>query len=206
VRTFAKIADRVALGPQAVDGREICTKPFSSGAGLPADAFYAGWNVSCFLRFIDSIQISPAVLNILVVDDEAGTRAALSAVLKLSGHHTEFASDGDEALEMFEKSEVPFDLIITDHMMVRVSGLDLVHRLRERGFKGEIVVLTAYAPTIDEAEYRKLEVAGIMEKPFDIAELRQWLACIHECAHGQEGGRKPVCPPRAVAFCWLKHH
>jgi CheY-like chemotaxis protein len=147
-----------------------------------------------------------AALNILVVDDEAGTRAALSAVLKLSGHHATFATDGDEALALFEKAETPFDLIITDHMMVRVSGLDLVHRLRERGFKGDIVVLTAYAPTIDEDEYRKLEIAGIMEKPFDITELRSWLACIHDCARRQADGRKPLCPPRAIAFCWLKHH
>jgi CheY-like chemotaxis protein len=153
------------------------------------------------------VQTPPvACLNILVVDDEAGTRAALAAVLKLSGHHASFATDGDEALALFEKAETPFDLIITDHMMVRVSGLDLVHRLRDRGFKGDIVVLTAYAPTIDEDEYRKLEVAGIMEKPFDIGELRSWLACIHDCAHGQTDSPRPVCPPRAISFCWLKHH
>lgn len=149
--------------------------------------------------------LSPAALNILVVDDEAGTRASLAAVLKLSGHHAAFATDGDEALEIFEKAGVPFDLIITDHMMVRVSGVDLVHRLRDRGFKGEIVVLTAYAGTLDEEEYRKLEVAGIMEKPFDIGQLRSWLSCIRECAARHGEGPKPKCPPNAIAFCWLKH-
>jgi CheY-like chemotaxis protein len=155
---------------------------------------------------IETVQLSAAgTLNILVVDDEAGSRAALSAVLKLSGHRAVFACDGDEALDIFEKTEVPFDLLITDHIMVRVSGLDLVHRLRERGFKGEIVVLTAYAPTIYEEEYRKLEVAGIMEKPFDIGELRSWLACIHECAQHQGDGPKPLCVNRAIAFCRLKH-
>jgi hypothetical protein len=48
-------------------------------------------------------------------------------------------------------------------------------------------------------------VAGIMEKPFDIMELRRWLACIHECRHSLADCAKPECPPRAVAFCWLKH-
>ena len=81
--------------------------------------------------------------------------------------------------------------------MVRVSGLDLVRKLRKKGFHGQIVVLTAYAGTIEEQEYRKLEVAGIMEKPFDIAELRRWLECMH--AHrGIDDG------PQDVHFYWLK--
>jgi CheY-like chemotaxis protein len=143
-------------------------------------------------------------LNILAVDDEAGTRAALGIVLALDGHHAVFAKDGDEALDVFENAGVTFDLIITDHQMVRVSGLDLVRRLREKGFSGEIVVLTAHAGTIDEEEYKKLEVAGMMEKPFDITELRDWLDCIQECRDAAAGER-PSSPSGTVAFCWLKH-
>jgi two-component system sensor histidine kinase EvgS len=143
-------------------------------------------------------------LNILVVDDEAGSRASLAAVLHLSGHKALFAKDGDEALEMFDHAESPFDLIITDHLMVRVSGLDLVRKLRDRGFAGEIVVLTAYAGTIEEEEYKKLEVAGIMEKPFDLAELREWLDCINGGGNPARTGEKAPGKPRAIAFCWLK--
>ena len=144
-------------------------------------------------------------LNILVVDDEAGSRMALSAVLTLAGHVALFATDGDEALEMFDSAQVPFDLIITDHAMVRVSGVDLVRQLRERGFAGEIVVLTAYAGTIEEQEYKKLEVAGIMEKPFDIAELRRWINCIHECREQSSIGGKLPSQLRAINFYWVKH-
>ncbi len=126
----------------------------------------------------------------------------MSVVLQLAGHHAVFARDGDEALEIFDHTDVHFDLIITDHLMARVSGIDLVRRLRERGFTGQIVVLTAYAGTIEEEEYRKLEVAGIMEKPFDIAELRRWIECLHDC-EGRDPD-DPECPPRAIDFCWLK--
>jgi CheY-like chemotaxis protein len=143
-------------------------------------------------------------LNILVVDDEAGTRTALGTVLRLAGHTAHFAVDGDEALELFEQSEVAFDLIITDHLMVRVSGLDLVRRLRERGFAGQIVVLTAYAGTIEEQEYRKLEVAGIMGKPFDIAELRLWLDCIYTSRERARTAGTLSGQPCAISFCWLK--
>jgi CheY-like chemotaxis protein len=113
--------------------------------------------------------------NILVVDDEFGTRASLGTVLGLAGHHVVFARDGDQALDLFENDRTRFDVIMTDHQMFRVSGLDLVRALRQKGFAGRIVVLTAYAGTTEKEEYRKLRVAGIMEKPFDVAELRQWI-------------------------------
>ena len=144
-------------------------------------------------------------MNILVVDDEAGTRKALDVVLKLAGHHALFAKDGDEALKVFDSAPDSFDLIITDHQMFRLSGLDMVRILRSKGFAGEIFVLTAYAGTIEEQEYKKLEVACIMEKPFHIGELRQWLDCIRGCRKQQRlSGEKPQCPLGAVDFCWLK--
>jgi CheY-like chemotaxis protein len=43
-------------------------------------------------------------LNILAVDDEAGSRAALAVVMKLAGHAVVSATDGDEALESFYKA------------------------------------------------------------------------------------------------------
>jgi len=156
---------------------------------------------------VTTLTAPQSQLNILVVDDEAGTRSALAAVLRLSGHTAHFAVDGDEALEIFEHAEEPFDLIITDHLMARVSGLDLVRKLREKDFAGQIVVLTAYAGNIEEQEYRKLEVAGIMGKPFDITELRQWLWCIYKSREeSKEEAARHVTAPSAISFCWLKHN
>jgi CheY-like chemotaxis protein len=150
-------------------------------------------------------QRSSTRLNILAVDDESGTRAALGIVLALAGHHAIFAKDGDEALELFQKSNIAFDLIITDHQMARVSGPELVRQLRDRGFGGEIAVLTAYAGTLDEQEYQKLDVAGIMEKPFDITELTQWIDCIHGCREHASVDEKATAVSRGIQFCWLKH-
>jgi len=156
---------------------------------------------------VTTLQQLPAEkqLNILVVDDEAGTRTALGAVLRLTGHDSHFAVDGDEAIEMIEHAEDPFDLIITDHMMVRVSGLDLVRQLRVKGFEGEIVVLTAYAGSFEEEEYKKLEVAGIMGKPFEIAEFRLWLDCIYKSRERNRALHKIEGMPNAIHFFWLKH-
>jgi CheY-like chemotaxis protein len=124
-------------------------------------------------KFLKSRIFPSKPLNILVVDDEFGIRASLGVVLALAGHHAVFAKDGEDALELFDQAQVPFDRIITDHQMFRVSGLELVRKLRKRGFAGEILVVTAYAEIAEEQEYRELQVSGILKKPFDTAELRR---------------------------------
>ena len=117
-------------------------------------------------------------MNVLVVDDELGIRSVLDMVLKLAGHEARFATDGDEGLEMFERAAAPFDVVITDHHMERVSGLEMARGLRSKGFTGDIIVITAYAATFDQREYAALNVMGILKKPFDVGELRRWLeAC-----------------------------
>jgi CheY-like chemotaxis protein len=123
-------------------------------------------------------------LNILAVDDEEGSRASLSLVLALAGHHALIAKDVREALNLYDEAVTPFDLIITDHMMPEMSGVDFVKKLRERGFGGGIIVLTGFMETMDQQEYSKLGVAGIMAKPFDTAVLRQWVGSFREdCPH-----------------------
>jgi len=140
-------------------------------------------------------------LRILVVDDEAGSRTALDAVLRVAGHHPMFARDGDEALEMCNPAATAFDMVLTDHAMARVSGPDFVRRVRAKGYAGEIVVLTAYAGALEAEEYRELDVACVMEKPFDAGELRHWIECIHGCREQSPAGAKIPGRLRAIDFC-----
>jgi len=142
-------------------------------------------------------------LNILAVDDEEGARASLKLVLKLAGHHAFVASDAVEALKIFQNTPEPFDLIIADHAMRGSSGVDLVRKLREKGYKGEIVILSANVNLEAETEYRKLGVAGLMEKPFNIKDLKEWTLCIQECRERLANGEKPPCTPMSKNFCWL---
>ena len=63
--------------------------------------------------------------------------------MKLAGHDAHFVTDGGEAMEVIDGAQIPFDLVITNHQMARLSGLDLMRSLEEKGFVGEIIVLTA---------------------------------------------------------------
>ena len=143
-------------------------------------------------------------LNILAVDDEEGARASIKLVLKLAGHHAVLANDAQEALKLYDGASEPFDLIITDHAMPGLSGLELVHKLREKGYKREVLVLSANVDSAAEQKYRNLGVAGIMAKPFDINDLKEWTHCIPVCRERSASGEKPQCILGVTNICWLR--
>ena len=75
-------------------------------------------------------------------------------------------------------SAQPFDIIITDHRMPRMTGLDLVRRLRAEKFGGKILVLSAHLSDEVIQQYDELEVDMMMTKPFDFEELQQAMAVL----------------------------
>ena len=143
-------------------------------------------------------------LNILAVDDEEGARTSLKIVLKLAGHHASIANDGQEALKLYDSAPEPFDLIITDHTMPGLSGVDLVQKLRDKDYDGDVLVLSAHVDSKAEKKYRNLGVAGIMAKPFDISDLKKWTHCIQDCRERSANGEKPQCTLGVTNICWLR--
>jgi CheY-like chemotaxis protein len=88
--------------------------------------------------------------SVLLVDDEAGVRAAASRVLEGCGYHVVTAGSGEEALAKCADAGLEPDLVITDVVMPGLNGHQLVDRLRARraglrvlytsGFSAEAVV------------------------------------------------------------------
>ena len=111
-------------------------------------------------------------LNILLAEDERSVAFSISFALKADGHRIEIVSDGDEALSELTRKPGAFDLLITDHSMPRMNGVELVKRLRETAFRGRIVVLSAYLSAENRAAYAALGVDTMIPKPFDVHQLR----------------------------------
>ena len=88
------------------------------------------------------------------------------------------AADGWEALIKIAASPKPFDVVITDHRMPRMSGLELVKRLRARKFTGKILVLSAHLSDDDIRGYEELHVDMMMSKPFDFEEIQSAVAVL----------------------------
>ena len=111
-------------------------------------------------------------LRILTVEDEPAVTQLLALVLGGPAAKITNACDGWMALMKIGAAREPFDVVITDHNMPRMTGLDLVRRLRVRKFEGKIIVLSAYLTEENIRAYEELNVDMMLAKPFDIGELQ----------------------------------
>ena len=111
----------------------------------------------------------------LYADDMPELREVVRLSLTRDGHEIECAEDGLLALNRLT-ADSAFDLVITDHHMPNLNGLELVHALRERGFTGKIMVFSSELSTAIAADYQRLNVDRIVYKPVYPAALREILA------------------------------
>jgi CheY-like chemotaxis protein len=119
-------------------------------------------------------------LQILVVEDEKAAAHMIAMILGGPASKVATARSGWEALIKIGASARPFDVIITDHRMPRMTGLQLVGRLREQNFGGKILVLSAYLSDEDIRAYEELHVDMMMSKPFDFDELQRAMAVLNK--------------------------
>jgi DNA-binding NtrC family response regulator len=108
--------------------------------------------------------------RVLIVDDDAGLRRALSDRLAFWGHAPMEAADGDAALETM--SHRAFDLILLDLSMPGLSGMDVLKRLREGGCEADVVILTAHGSIEAAVEALKLGATDFLLKSADLEVVR----------------------------------
>jgi DNA-binding response OmpR family regulator len=117
-------------------------------------------------------------MQILVVEDEKAVGHMIAMVLGGPASKVARASSGWEALIKIGATARPFDVVITDHRMPRMTGLEFVRQLRARNFGGKILVLSAHLSDEDIRAYEELRVDMMMSKPFDFDELQQAMAVL----------------------------
>ncbi len=113
-------------------------------------------------------QPSSATKRVLVAEDDDHLRDALQELLSSAGYTVIPVCDGLEALDWLSRMSV--DLLIVDLLMPRLSGHELIKRLRQmpEWAAVPILVLSGYA---DLARYRDLPVDAVQLKPFRPSEL-----------------------------------
>ena len=79
--------------------------------------------------------------RILLVDDELLITSAFCLTLEDMDHYVITASDGQEGLERALKEQP--DIVITDYMMPKLDGLEMIRRLRANGFEAPIILTTS---------------------------------------------------------------
>lgn len=112
--------------------------------------------------------------NILVVDDEPDVRELFNITLKMAGHTTDTAKDGQEAVDRLEAGNVP-DLVLLDLMMPRLDGFGLLSHVRENMTSTPLRVLIATAKVLEDQDQEQLAdwpVVGVLNKgELDIAQM-----------------------------------
>jgi DNA-binding NtrC family response regulator len=110
-----------------------------------------------------------AVARILTVEDEANLRFSIRQTLKRAGHEVAEAETLRAAWDQTRATD--FDAILTDVNLGGDNGIDLVRRLREDGFEGAIVVMTAYGTIENAVSAIKQGADDYLPKPLSLEEL-----------------------------------
>jgi two-component system response regulator PhoP len=108
-------------------------------------------------------------MRILLVEDEAPLREQLARELAQRGFPVDAAADGEEGL--FLGREYPVDLAIIDLGLPRLSGIELIRRLRELERHFPILILTARDSWQDKVEGLEAGADDYLTKPFHVEEL-----------------------------------
>lgn len=109
--------------------------------------------------------------RILIVDDEASIRDIASKLLSMHGHTIATAADGAMAIDMLGKET--YDLMLLDHFMPNISGIQVVSIVRTspKFKKLKILMLTSMSVTKDVEEAFEAGIDGYIIKPFTMKHL-----------------------------------
>ena len=115
---------------------------------------------------------SEGAVRILVVDDEPINQQVLRNHLSGQGFHIFQAMNGEEAIQLIEES-LPFDLVLLDVMMPRMSGYEVCLKIREKHLPSElpIIMVTAKNQLHDIVQGLSLGANDYLPKPFHKEEL-----------------------------------
>jgi CheY-like chemotaxis protein len=127
--------------------------------------------------------------RILVVDDEPLVCDAVKMMLVHDGHDVVTASDGTEALAVFDKNK--FDLVITDFGMPGMKGDELAATIKARAPRQPVVMITAYAEMLQSSGTQLPGVDFLVSKPFLLEHLREAISTVLPDVTSQKGGAQP---------------
>jgi two-component system, cell cycle sensor histidine kinase and response regulator CckA len=111
--------------------------------------------------------------TVLLVEDEDMVRDMAGAFLRRSGYTVLEAVDGENALDIISKTTSPIDLIVTDIVMPRMGGHELIARVRETIDHPKVLFMSGYTETAIIRESVLLPGTGFIQKPFTLESFLQ---------------------------------
>jgi PAS domain S-box-containing protein len=111
----------------------------------------------------------PIHLQILVIDDEPLVRSLLKQVLENRGHAVTEAGNGQEGVRCFRENNI--DLVITDHGMPVMNGLDAAFRIKKQKPETPVLLITGWQAETDAIFQKPSSIDEFITKPFDLEKI-----------------------------------
>jgi CheY-like chemotaxis protein len=124
--------------------------------------------------------------KLLIMDDEEMVRDSMGQILSTAGYHTDFAKDGNEAIEMYEKvrnSSSPFNVVILDLTVPGgMGGKETIKKLLEIDSEAKAIVSSGYSSDPVMSDFKAYGFRDFIVKPYKPDEL---IRVLHEVINGK---------------------
>ena len=111
--------------------------------------------------------------RVVIVDDDESIRKTFFLILN-PDYLVYMAKDAEETLRRFEGTDI--DLIIADLKLPHLNGLEMITAFRKRGYRGEVILISAYPDLLDPGALSRLDVGHVFVKPLDLDALNEAIA------------------------------
>lgn len=106
--------------------------------------------------------------KVLVVEDDNGTRLAISSILERQGYEVTNVTNGEQALEQVDKA----DLVLLDIFLPKITGDEFLRKIRSRGNMVPVVLMSAAMGEAEALEcFKEFKVIDYVAKPFRTKDL-----------------------------------
>ncbi|MEP1551539.1 MAG: response regulator [Paraglaciecola sp.] len=148
-------------------------------------------------------SLSPLQGRVLVVDDIPDIRMLIGHITQSFGLTVDFAENGKQALDktiISLQSNTPYDAIVMDIHMPQMDGKEAVVAIRDQGFGGHVLALTAATMKGVEQQLKNLGFDSVISKPVDKVLLHSDLSKILAFT---EPSLQTITPPSSSAPCFM---
>jgi DNA-binding NtrC family response regulator len=133
-------------------------------------------------------SITSSAVCVLIIDDNEGSLEMLSSALAQPGLEILTASDPEQGIDLvFEKHP---QIVLTDLVMPKLSGMDVLERIMEFDPSTEVILMTAHYSTESAVEAIKKGASDYLNKPISIAALRERVGKLVAEARKQQRSRQ----------------
>lgn len=114
----------------------------------------------------DPVPVSGGSERLLLLDDNEDIVRMTAQMLSGLGYRVETLTDSEQALQWLQERPDNFDLLVTDNIMPKMTGVELAQQILAARPRFPVVLLTGYADGITSEEAENMGIAGFVVKPF----------------------------------------